>query len=79
MFRLVSVINKRREFCVAIKIAGNYDNRSKALTPEGVWSFVLQIALSKNPNILRFFDRLTALADVELAVDVLQVSFDGCG
>ena len=26
-----------------------------------------------------FLNRLTALADIEFPVDVLQVSFDGCG
>ena len=32
----------------------------------------------KNSEILRLFNRFTALADFELLVDVLQVSFDGC-
>ena len=78
MFRLVWVTNRRRYLYVAIKIAGNYDKRSKALTPEGVRSLVLQSALSKNPNFFRLRNRLATLADVELPVDILQVSFDGC-
>ena len=49
----------------------------KALTPEGVRSLVLQIALSKNPNFLRHLNRLSAVTDLKLPVDVFQVSFDG--
>jgi hypothetical protein len=32
---------------------------------------------SKNPKILSLLNRLTALADFELLVNVLQVSYDG--
>ena len=51
---------------------------ANALTPEGVRSLVLQITLSQNPNFHRLLNCLTTLADLELLVDVLQVSIDGC-
>ena len=34
--------------------------------------FLFHLPLSKNPYFLRFFNRLTALVDVELLVDVPQ-------
>ena len=42
-----------------------------------IWNF-LDSSNSKNSNFHRLLDRLTALADLKLPVDVLQVSFDGC-
>ena len=43
----------------------NFQNKLALIGPE-------------NTQSVGFFNRITALSDVELPVDVLQVSFDGC-